>query len=90
MLNVYLSQLRCTYLILGIYFFLRTACAFCYYGVVLMTTELFEASERQCSGSVEMKSVDTCTADCRQLNTQDYMDLLWTTLAEFPGKLSML
>lgn len=50
-----------------------------------MTTELFEASERRCSGSVEMKSVDTCTADCRQLNTQDYMDLLWTTLAEFPG-----
>lgn len=65
----------------------RTACAFCYYGVVLMTTELFEASERRCGneGNMEMRPVDTCTADCRQLNTQDYMDLLWTTLAEFPG-----
>lgn len=52
-----------------------------------MTTELFEASERRCGneGNMEMRPVDTCTADCRQLNTQDYMDLLWTTLAEFPG-----
>lgn len=23
--------------------------------------------------------------DCRPLQTTDYMDLLWTTLAEFPG-----
>lgn len=71
--------------------FPRTVCAFCYYGVVLMTTELFEASDSRCSDSpvaVGMfKPVDTCTADCRQLNTQDYMDLLWTTLAEFPGNL---
>lgn len=63
----------------------RTGCAFCYYGVVLMTTELFEASET-CSKSQGMfQMVETCSADCRKLTTQDYMDLLWTTLAEFPG-----
>lgn len=51
-------------------------CAFCYYGLVLMTTELFETS---------MDHFGTCAADCRPLETTDYMDLLWTTLAEFPG-----
>lgn len=56
-----------------------------------MTTELFEVSETRCSGIEQgidaglLQPVETCTADCRQLNTQDYMDLLWTTLAEFPG-----
>ncbi|KAI5704680.1 hypothetical protein M8J75_007854 [Diaphorina citri] len=81
-------QLRTTSLLL---WYIWTVCAFCYYGVVLMTTELFEASDTRCSespiaaASGMFKPVDTCTADCRQLNTQDYMDLLWTTLAEFPG-----
>ncbi|KAL1458080.1 hypothetical protein WDU94_008254 [Cyamophila willieti] len=80
-------QLRTTSLLL---WYIWTVCAFCYYGVVLMTTELFEASDTRCSeasmsGVGMFKPVDTCTADCRQLNTQDYMDLLWTTLAEFPG-----
>lgn len=63
------------------------SCAFCYYGLVLMTTELFESSAITCSTKpVPMRSLDTCTAECRQLQTTDYMDLLWTTLAEFPGK----
>lgn len=53
-------------------------CAFCYYGLVLMTTELFETS---------IDHDGDCAADCRPLQTTDYMDLLWTTLAEFPGKL---
>uniref|UniRef100_A0A8D8Z508 Synaptic vesicle 2-related protein n=1 Tax=Cacopsylla melanoneura TaxID=428564 RepID=A0A8D8Z508_9HEMI len=80
-------QLRTTSLLL---WYIWTVCAFCYYGVVLMTTELFEASDTRCSeasmsGAGMFKPVETCTADCRQLNTQDYMDLLWTTLAEFPG-----
>lgn len=63
------------------------ACAFCYYGVVLMTTELFESSNSLCSDRpvVSFKPVDTCSADCKELTTRDYMDLLWTTLAEFPG-----
>lgn len=52
------------------------SCAFCYYGLVLMTTELFET---------DVESGGACAADCRPLQTTDYMDLLWTTLAEFPG-----
>ncbi|XP_026315751.1 synaptic vesicle 2-related protein [Hyposmocoma kahamanoa] len=56
---------------------LLMSCAFCYYGLVLMTTELFE-TEPDGTG-------DSCAADCRPLQTTDYMDLLWTTLAEFPG-----
>lgn len=57
------------------------ACAFCYYGLVLMSTELFG------SGRSAAESVDSTgeTTDCYPLATTDYMDLLWTTLAEFPG-----
>ncbi|KAG7208753.1 hypothetical protein KM043_014948 [Ampulex compressa] len=57
--------------------------AFCYYGVVLMTTELFHTSSEQC-GSWRSVRKDTCQLDCR-LERGDYIDLLWTTLAEFPG-----
>lgn len=64
----------------------RASCAFCYYGVVLMTTELFEAPEGSlCTLSGTDESY-TCTANCRPLSSQDYLDLLWTTLAEFPGE----
>lgn len=65
------------------------ACAFCYYGLVLMTTELFETSSINCSPAENgpAEAMDTCAADCKQLQTTDYMDLLWTTLAEFPGKI---
>lgn len=67
--------------------FCRMACAFCYYGLVLMTTELFETSGESCErpAGAPVSTVETCAADCRQLQTTDYMDLLWTTLAEFPG-----
>lgn len=81
--DLLIPQLRRTSLLL---WFIWTACAFCYYGVVLMTTELFEVSETRCAEVPSTKPIQSsCTADCRQLNTQDYMDLLWTTLAEFPG-----
>lgn len=56
----------------------RMSCAFCYYGLVLMSTELI-------GGGPKADSVNEDTSDCRQLATTDYMDLLWTTLAEFPG-----
>ncbi|XP_059486763.1 synaptic vesicle 2-related protein [Neocloeon triangulifer] len=54
------------------------ATAFCYYGVVLMTTELFE-DKAPCHGP------GPCASECKRLSASDYMDLLWTTLAEFPG-----
>lgn len=60
------------------------SCAFCYYGLVLMTTELFENSENACMAK-PTRNIETCSAECRQLQTKDYMDILWTTLAEFPG-----
>lgn len=75
--------------------FIWMACAFCYYGLVLMSTELFGGANKTISpGDVP---------DCHPLSTTDYMDLLWwvalpreknlnfqilfsrTTLAEFPG-----
>ncbi|CAK9796056.1 Synaptic vesicle 2-related protein [Anthophora quadrimaculata] len=62
--------------------------AFCYYGVVLMTTELFHTSSEQCS-SWENKKEDICQLHCR-LERSDYIDLLWTTLAEFPGIFSTI
>nr|CAD7410323.1 unnamed protein product [Timema cristinae] len=67
--------------------FIWTVCAFCYYGVVLMTTELFESTESSCTRnqSMGLKPLESCTAECKTLTTQDYIDLLWTTLAEFPG-----
>lgn len=69
-------------------FIYRTSCAFCYYGVVLMTTELFEAKGNLCSLS-GTEGIYTCSADCRPLSSEDYLDLLWTTLAEFPGNISV-
>nr|CAD7423187.1 unnamed protein product [Timema monikensis] len=66
---------------------LLTVCAFCYYGVVLMTTELFESAESSCTRnqSMGLKPLESCTAECKTLTTRDYIDFLWTTLAEFPG-----
>lgn len=55
------------------------SCAFCYYGLVLMSTELFGAGPN-------INNLNSGTNDeCHPLATTDYMDLLWTTLAEFPG-----
>mgnify|MGYP002716619404 CR=1 FL=1 len=61
------------------FFFKRLTSAFCYYGLVLMTTELFQGSQNSA------KKSESCAADCKELTTTDYIDLLWTTLAEFPG-----
>ncbi|CAG9834699.1 unnamed protein product [Diabrotica balteata] len=81
--DLLVPSLRKTSLLL---WFIWMACAFCYYGLVLMTTELFETSASLCSARTRpAQSVDTCAAECRELQTTDYMDLLWTTLAEFPG-----
>lgn len=81
--DLLVPSLRRTSLLL---WFIWMACAFCYYGLVLMTTELFETSNTLCSEKPVMHDrIETCAAECRQLQTTDYMDLLWTTLAEFPG-----
>ncbi|KAJ8312585.1 hypothetical protein KUTeg_009958 [Tegillarca granosa] len=61
----------------------RLVSAFSYYGIVLMTTELFETSDG-CHGS-SMKVESSCFITCKGLTTSDYVDLTWTTFAEFPG-----
>lgn len=68
------KSLRRTTLLL---WFIWMSCAFCYYGLVLMSTELFGGFNRAVS---EVEALE-----CHPLVTTDYMDLLWTTLAEFPG-----
>ncbi|CAK9292284.1 unnamed protein product [Gordionus sp. m RMFG-2023] len=59
--------------------------AFSYYGIVLMTTELFESGDKCHGGSGKQLSQPSCLLDCHPLQRSDYVDLLWTTLAEFPG-----
>ena len=74
-------ELRRTTLLLWL---IWTGCSFVYYGVVLMTTEMFETPGDnicQLDGQLEQ----TCSAQCRDLDRKDYTHLLWTTLAEFPG-----
>ena len=67
-------SLRRTTLLL---WFIWASCAFCYYGLVLMSTEIF--------GGENKTRVPGTEDGCHPLATTDYMDLLWTTLAEFPG-----
>ncbi|CAG0885264.1 unnamed protein product [Darwinula stevensoni] len=93
--DLLVPELKWTSLIL---WFIWFTCAFCYYGVVLMTTELFELQSRQgmegtCLAVPALVSHPTdpvCNAQCKELESSDYVDLLWTSLAEFPGILLTL
>ncbi|XP_022086272.1 synaptic vesicle 2-related protein-like [Acanthaster planci] len=69
-----------TILLLFIWF----ANAFAYYGIVLLSTELF-ASGSTCSFGSPSQSQLECYDACQSLTTSDYVLLLWTTFAEFPG-----
>ncbi|XP_037077426.1 synaptic vesicle 2-related protein-like [Pollicipes pollicipes] len=81
--DLLVPELRSTTLLL---WFIWWASAFCYYGIVLMTTELFELSEEDlCSAPQGWEGAEVCQASCKTLQQEDYIDLLWTTLAEFPG-----
>uniref|UniRef100_A0A3Q3LTV0 Synaptic vesicle 2-related protein-like n=1 Tax=Mastacembelus armatus TaxID=205130 RepID=A0A3Q3LTV0_9TELE len=61
--------------------------AFSYYGIVLLTTEMFQARD---SSTQQAKLEPSCSLECTYLTSDDYKDLLWTTLAEFPGLLVIL
>jgi len=54
--------------------FIWLASAFCYYGLVLVTTELLVARNKESNPN-----------ECVTFMTSDFMDLLWITLSEFPG-----
>ncbi|KAG8455704.1 hypothetical protein GDO86_001771 [Hymenochirus boettgeri] len=80
--DLFSPQFRCTTLLLWFIWFSN---AFSYYGLVLLTTELFQAGDI-CSISNQRKAVKPkCSLACEYLTVEDYTDLLWTTLSEFPG-----
>ncbi|KAM9338673.1 synaptic vesicle 2-related protein [Symphorus nematophorus] len=72
-----------------ILWFIWFANAFSYYGIVLLTTELFQAGD-SCGSTQGAKIEPSCSLECKYLTSADYKDLLWTTLAEFPGLLVIL
>ncbi|XP_029371844.1 synaptic vesicle 2-related protein [Echeneis naucrates] len=76
---------RTTFLLWFIWF----ANAFSYYGIILLTTEMFQAGD-SCGATQGAKIEPSCSLECKYLTTVDYKDLLWTTLAEFPGLLVTL
>ncbi|KAM8742834.1 synaptic vesicle 2-related protein [Acanthopagrus schlegelii] len=63
--------------------------AFSYYGIVLLTTELFQSKDL-CETTQGAKIEPNCSLECKYLTSADYKDLLWTSLAEFPGLLVIL
>ncbi|XP_073334329.1 synaptic vesicle 2-related protein-like [Pagrus major] len=69
--------------------FIWFANAFSYYGIVLLTTELFQSKD-SCGTTQGAKIEPSCSLECKYLTSADYKDLLWTTLAEFPGLLVIL
>ncbi|VDP03318.1 unnamed protein product [Soboliphyme baturini] len=81
-LRLFSSELRCTTVLL---WFIWVSCAFCYYGIVLFTAELFQSGS-ECHGGIgETMPEVSCPLECKRLTTQDYTDIFWTTLSEFPG-----
>ncbi|XP_072228190.1 synaptic vesicle 2-related protein-like [Leuresthes tenuis] len=84
--DLFSPQYRRTTLLL---WFIWFANAFSYYGIVLLTTELFQAGD-SCGVTQGGKIEPRCSLECKYLTSTDYKDLLWTTLAEFPGLLVIL
>ncbi|TWW60401.1 Synaptic vesicle 2-related protein [Takifugu flavidus] len=79
--DLFSSHFRWTTVLL---WFIWFANAFSYYGLVLLTTELFQEGGA-CGMSKGNKKELRCSLECKYLNSDDYKDLLWTTLSEFPG-----
>eukprot|EP00127_Corallochytrium_limacisporum_P002823 Clim_evm2s142 gene=Clim_evmTU2s142 len=77
---------KTTLLVLTVYFTLAT----CYYGVVLMTSELFAIESEGGSSACDASRVSaTVTAvddsPCDNLSTDDYVDVFITTVSEAPS-----
>ncbi|XP_052454713.1 synaptic vesicle 2-related protein-like [Carassius gibelio] len=84
--DLFIPEYRKTTLLVWIIWFCN---AFSYYGIVLLTTEMFQAGSA-CSATDNSNMEPQCSLECNYLTFNDYMDLLWTTLAEFPGILVSL
>uniref|UniRef100_A0A0K2TF05 Major facilitator superfamily (MFS) profile domain-containing protein n=1 Tax=Lepeophtheirus salmonis TaxID=72036 RepID=A0A0K2TF05_LEPSM len=76
------SDLRMTSIILWLIWMTGS---FVYYGIVFMTTELFETPDivSLCRSTNTQEVI--CSAQCKELDRMDYTHLLWISLAEFPG-----
>uniref|UniRef100_A0A8C1GXQ2 SV2 related protein b n=1 Tax=Cyprinus carpio TaxID=7962 RepID=A0A8C1GXQ2_CYPCA len=82
--DLFIPEYRKTTLLVWLIWFCN---AFSYYGIVLLTTELFQSG----SASTDNSNMEPqCNLECNYLTIHDYVDLLWTTLAEFPGILVTL
>ncbi|CAB3402973.1 unnamed protein product [Caenorhabditis bovis] len=77
--NLLFSRLRTTTILLWV---IWSITAFAYYGMVLFTTVLFQSHD-ECHGGISSNSTEIDT--CQPLTRSDYLDLLQTTFAEFPG-----
>lgn len=76
-------ELKKTTLLLWLIWF---QCAFAYYGLVLLSTSLFQQqSTVDPDGTCPADFTEECDMSCKTLTGDDYMDLLWVTLSEFPG-----
>ncbi|KAJ3603925.1 hypothetical protein NHX12_028666 [Muraenolepis orangiensis] len=84
--DLFSPHFRCTTVLLWFIWFSN---AFSYYGLVLLTPELFQESVT-CGVSQDRRAEPRCSLECKNLNSDDYKDLLWTTLSEFPGLLVTL
>ncbi|XP_059908976.1 synaptic vesicle 2-related protein [Gadus macrocephalus] len=84
--DLFSPRFRCTTVLLWFIWFSN---AFSYYGLVLLTPELFQESV-SCGVSQDRRAEPRCSLECKALNSDDYKDLLWTTLSEFPGLLVTL
>eukprot|EP00062_Callorhinchus_milii_P016368 gi/632967586/ref/XP_007900059.1/ PREDICTED: synaptic vesicle 2-related protein [Callorhinchus milii] len=85
--DLFTPQFRLTTILLWFIWFSN---AFSYYGLVLLTTELFQAGDVCSMSTGGRKPEGRCALECKYLNATDYTDLLWTTLSEFPGVLVTL
>ncbi|XP_032899641.1 synaptic vesicle 2-related protein [Amblyraja radiata] len=85
--DLFTPEFRMTTILLWFIWFSN---AFSYYGLVLLTTELFQEGDVCGMAASERKPEGRCSLECKYLNATDYTDLLWTTLSEFPGVLITL
>ncbi|KAF6024069.1 SVOP [Bugula neritina] len=82
--DLFTKEMRRTTFLLWIIWFSNT---FCYYGIVLLTTELLDIQNNDvCNAIAEGHLPDVeCALDCQSLTSKNYLELLWTTAAEVPG-----
>ncbi|XP_055862961.1 synaptic vesicle 2-related protein-like isoform X2 [Biomphalaria glabrata] len=80
--DLFIPELKVTTVLLWI---IWLVCAFSYYGIVLLTTAMFENPDGCHGTDVKFNPNPSCYLECKSLTTKDYIDLTWTTFAEFPG-----